>query len=212
MSTTTDSTTTTTISDLHDLIQHNKSSITIPLAHPNQTDINNKVVYFDITISEKPIGRIVIELYNNITPITCNNFYELCIGQYIHPHTKQVIGYKQCIFHRVVSDLIIQGGDILNNDGTGTISIYNNNTVFNDENFILKHDRPGLLSCANSGPNTNNSQFFITLNTASHLDNKHVVFGHVIDGMLTVRKIEAIPVDSNNKPTLPVVISDCGEL
>lgn len=95
-------------------------------------------------------------------------------------------------------------------DGTGVISIYGG--TFPDENFSLKHDSPGLLSMANSGKDTNGCQFFITCAKCNFLDNKHVVFGRVLDGLLIMRKIENVPTGPNNKPKLPIVISQSGEL
>ena len=91
-------------------------------------------------------------------------------------------------FHRIIKGFMIQGGDIINQDGSGSVSIYGQQ--FNDENFILKHDQEGIVSMANSGPNTNGCQFFITLNPAEHLDGIHVVFGKVIEGMDIVRQVE----------------------
>ena len=107
---------------------------------------------------------------------------------------------------------MIQGGDFLNKNGTGKTSIYGTST-FADENFIHKHNQPGMLSSANSGPNTNGSQFFITLAATEWLDGKHVVFGKVLDNdsMLTVRKCEAVPVHGST-PQMPLKILQCGEL
>lgn len=99
----------------------------------------------------------------------------------------------------------------LQGDGTGVISVYGGGT-FADENFSLKHDSPGLLSMANSGKDTNGCQFFITCAKCNFLDSKHVVFGRVLDGLLIMRKIENVPTGPNNKPKLPIVISQSGEL
>ena len=108
---------------------------------------------------------------------------------------------------------MIQGGDFINNDGTGKTSIYNS-SPFPDENFVHKHDQPGVLSMANSGPNTNGCQFFITCQKCDWLDGKHVVFGKVLDegSMHVVRKCEAIPVSGKGKPRLTLRIGECGEL
>lgn len=106
-----------------------------------------------------------------------------------------------------------QGGDFLNGNGTGSASIYGI-SAFADENFQIKHDQPGLLSMANSGPNTNGCQFFITTVPTPFLDNKHVVFGKVVDGMDVVKKMEATKTGYRGKdtPNLDVVISQCGEM
>jgi peptidyl-prolyl isomerase H (cyclophilin H) len=132
---------------------------------------------------------------------------------HLSPRRRNAIptGYKSCPFHRIIKGFMIQGGDFLKGDGTGSISIYGSR--FDDENFTAKHTGPGLLSSANSGPNTNGCQFFITCAKADWLDGKHVVFGRVIgDGMLTVRKLEAVPTGPNNKPKLPCSILECGEM
>ncbi len=113
----------------------------------------------------------------------------------------------------------MQGGDFIHADGTGCRSsnifcflvlVYGDK--FNDENFTLKHSSPGLLSMANSGPNTNGCQFFITCANAEFLDGKHVVFGRVLDGLFTLRKMESVPVGVNNRPKLPIIIAECGEM
>ncbi|KAK9218125.1 hypothetical protein WN943_006760 [Citrus x changshan-huyou] len=121
------------------------------------------------------------------------------------------VGYKGCQFHRVIKDFMIQAGDFLKGDGSGCTSIYGHK--FDDENFIAKHTGPGLLSMANSGPNSNGCQFFITCAKCDWLDNKHVVFGRVLgDGLLVVRKIENVATGPNNRPKLACTIAECGEM
>jgi peptidyl-prolyl isomerase H (cyclophilin H) len=115
------------------------------------------------------------------------------------------MGYKGSIFHRVIRDFMIQGGDFLNADGTGSFSVYGDK--FEDENFEMKHDSAGLLSMANSGPGTNGCQFFLTCQPCDFLDGKHVVFGKVVEGLLTLRKIENVPTGQNNRPRMPVRIT-----
>ena len=102
---------------------------------------------------------------------------------------------------------MIQGGDFTRGDGTGGVSIYGDK--FDDENFEIKHTRPGLLSMANSGPNTNGSQFFITTTDTPHLDGKHVVFGEVISGMDVVGKLNQASTDAQDKPQVSCQIVDC---
>jgi peptidyl-prolyl isomerase H (cyclophilin H) len=169
---------------------------------------NNPVVFFDVSIGGEEVGRIKLELFADACPRTAENFRQFCTGEFRKDGVP--IGYKGATFHRVIKDFMIQGGDFIKGDGTGTTSIYG--MMFADENFIHKHSGPGMLSMANSGPHTNGCQFFITCAKCDFLDGKHVVFGHVIDGLLVMRKIENVPVGPNNKPKLPAVISQCGEL
>ncbi|EON64914.1 hypothetical protein W97_04148 [Coniosporium apollinis CBS 100218] len=169
----------------------------------------NPVVYFDVAIGGQPVGRIQLELFVNVVPATAENFRRFCTGEYKDRNGRSQ-GYKGSIFHRVIPNFMCQGGDFVNGDGTGRVCIYGDS--FDDENFELKHTKPGLLSMANSGPNTNGCQFFLTTVPTPHLDGKHVVFGQVIDGMDVVRTIENTPKGPGDRPLRDVVIVDCGQL
>ncbi|CAH0552661.1 unnamed protein product [Brassicogethes aeneus] len=167
--------------------------------------------FFDVSVGSLHSGRIVFELFNDIVPKTCENFRSLCTGEKgFGETTKKPLHYKGVIFHRVVKDFIIQGGDFSNGNGTGGESIYGG--TFEDENFQYLHDKPLLLSMANRGKDTNGSQFFITTQPAPHLDNVHVVFGRVVGGVDVVRQVENLPVDSNSRPLQDAKITKCGEL
>merc|ERR1712135_46727 len=112
----------------------------------------------DITVGGQEIGRIKMELFADIVPRTAENFRQFCTGEYRRDSIP--IGYKGSSFHRVIKDFMVQGGDFVQSDGTGLMSIYGGK--FEDENFKMRHTQPGMLSMANSGPNTNGCQFFIT--------------------------------------------------
>ncbi len=151
-------------------------------------------------IKIKGMGDIYIELFDDIVPKTAQNFRELCKSK----------RYIDTPFHRVIKGFMIQTGDYENGNGTGGQSIWGGN--FEDENFSLKHNEPGLLSMANAGPGTNGSQFFILTQPQKHLDGKHVVFGKVIKGMDVVYRIERTPANFEDKPIHDILIEDCGIL
>ena len=169
----------------------------------------NPQVFFDISIGKEGeeghhIGRVVFELFPKKVPKTVENFRSICTGE-----KGEQLHYKNSIFHRVISGFMMQGGDITHANGTGGLSIYGQK--FNDENVWLPHTHGGLLSMANSGPNTNGSQFFITFKDTPHLNGKHIVFGRVVSGYDICQKVEETKSVSD-KPVLDVRIVECGEL
>jgi cyclophilin family peptidyl-prolyl cis-trans isomerase len=172
----------------------------------NYEDTNTHA-YFDINIGDEYAGRVTMQLFDDEVPKTCRNFRYLCSYGIFNKNNPS---YENTLFHRVIKDFMLQGGDITRGDGTGGYSIYGEQ--FEDENFNLTHNQPGMLSMANAGPNTNNSQFFITIKKTPWLDNKHVVFGIIISGFDIVKKIESIETDNKDKPIKDVKIIKCGLL
>jgi len=172
-------------------------------------DTANPVVFFDMTLGGEPLGRIKMELFADITPRTAENFRQFCTGESKDARGRPQ-GYKGSKFHRVIKGFMIQGGDFINGDGTGSATIYGT-SKFADENFTLSHDAAGLLSMANSGPNSNGCQFFITTTPTPFLNYKHVVFGKIIEGMDIVHMIENTRT-IRDKPNQDVTIVQCGEM
>ncbi|XP_076285722.1 peptidyl-prolyl cis-trans isomerase B isoform X1 [Lasioglossum baleicum] len=161
-------------------------------------------VYLDIMIDDHPAGRIVIGLFGDIVPKTVENFVTLA--------TTGIAGktYKGSRFHRVIKKFMIQGGDIENSDGTGSISIYGK--YFDDENFLVDHNGPMFVSMANAGKDANGCQFFITTIPTPWLNGKHTVFGKVVSGQDVVFKIEQVKTDADDYPVKPIVIFECGTI
>ena len=154
------------------------------------------------------MGDIVVQLFEDKAPNTVANFIGLATGtkEWIDPKTQGKVKrplYNGTIFHRVIPGFMIQGGDPLGN-GTGGPGYR-----FADEfNPALRHAKGGILSMANAGPNTNGSQFFITLAPALHLDNHHSVFGEVVKGQDVLVAIGNVPRDSNDRPLKDVVLKE----
>jgi peptidyl-prolyl cis-trans isomerase A (cyclophilin A) len=151
-------------------------------------------------------GNFTVRLFEKEAPETVANFVGLAEGskEWNDPATgerKKEPFYDGVIFHRVINGFMIQGGDRLG-QGTGGPGY-----KFADEfHPSLRHTRAGILSMANSGPNTNGSQFFITLAPTPHLDNRHSVFGEVVEGLDVVQRIGAVPTGRQDRPVTPVVM------
>jgi cyclophilin family peptidyl-prolyl cis-trans isomerase len=164
-----------------------------PPSPPEESQVSQE--YVVLTIASSPeegkeiiLGDLYIKLYEDLCPRTCHNFKSL-----------SKIEYKGCVIHRLIPGFMFQSGDFQNSDGTGGSSVFDTKN-FPDENLTLKHNKKGLLSMANSGPNTNGSQFFITFAPCQHLDGKHVIFGEVVSGWDVLDVIENQPTKSNDEP------------
>lgn len=175
---------------------------------PPQAEVTHRV-YFDIDINSKPAGRIVMGLYGSTVPKTAKNFKTLCEGTTKDEASGMQLAFAGSSFHRIIPNFMLQGGDFTRHNGTGGKSIYGNK--FEDENFLIKHKGPGTLSMANSGRNTNGSQFFICTQKTSWLDGKHVVFGVVEEGYDIVKRIESYGSNSG-RSSAKVTIRAAGVL
>jgi peptidyl-prolyl cis-trans isomerase A (cyclophilin A) len=157
-------------------------------------------------VLETTQGNITLELFEKEAPKTVENFVGLAEGtkEWTDPTTRQKVKrplYDGLIFHRVIPGFMIQGGDPMRNGMGGP------GYQFQDEfTSSLKFDQTGRLAMANAGPNTNGSQFFITEGLTPHLNNRHTIFGQVIEGQDVVHKIAMVPKDGRDKPNTDVTI------
>ena len=174
-----------------------------PVEPPTEANPENPVVFMDIKIGSNEKKRVQFELFKDKVPTTAENFRCLCTGE-------KKLTYKGSVFHRVVKDFAIEGGDYQHGDGTGGQSIYGEK--YTDETFYYGHSRKGLISMTNFGKNKFGSQFFITCRETSWFNGKHIVFGRVIKGMEVIEEIENVETDGNDKPETKIVIENCGEL
>eukprot|EP00826_Nyctotherus_ovalis_P011956 TRINITY_DN13117_c0_g1_i1.p1 TRINITY_DN13117_c0_g1~~TRINITY_DN13117_c0_g1_i1.p1 ORF type:complete len:171 (+),score=28.32 TRINITY_DN13117_c0_g1_i1:122-634(+) len=162
--------------------------------------------FMDVLIKGLPKGRLIFEVYQTKTPKAADNFLSLCRG--FEVSKGRVLSYKGCTFHKIIPFLMAQGGDILTRDGTSNTSIYGE--LFHVEQGI-SHDSRGILSLANNGPNTNGSQFFVTLGAADWLDDRYTAFGKLIEGAHVLNMIEYCGT-KGGKPNDVVSINNCGVL
>jgi peptidylprolyl isomerase len=169
----------------------------------------NPKVALDVSIDGKPAGTLTLELYADVVPKTAENFRALCTGEKGQGQSGKPLSFAGSPFHRIIPGFMIQGGDFTRGNGTGGESIYGEK--FADENFKLKHTGAGILSMANAGPNTNGSQFFITVAETSWLDGKHVVFGKVVEGLDLLKKMEE-QGSRSGQTKVPVTLSGCRQL
>ncbi|KAG7389191.1 hypothetical protein PHYPSEUDO_010994 [Phytophthora pseudosyringae] len=200
---------------------------------------DNPVVYFDVSIGEKAIGRLLIELRADVVPRTAENFRRLCTGETKDPQTARRRHYARCPFHRVVKDKFCQSGDYANHDGSGGECTFGHSarrirpteedptsprdgkpaemhappSTFDDENFILHHTGAGVLSMANAGPDSNTCQFYLHFCPQPSFDGKHVVFGCLMDteSYAVLAQMNAVAT-ARGDPKQPVKISRAGQL
>ena len=178
-----------------------------PREPPSEAASGSPRVFFDLSVGGAPAQRVEFELFDDVVPRTAENFRALCTGSKGRGKFGKPLHFLGSRLHRVIPGFMAQGGDFTAGNGSGGESIYGKK--FDDENFVLKHDRPFLLSMANSGRNSNGSQFFITFAATPHLNGKHVVFGAVTKGAEVVRAIERLGTDSGALKR-PVSIENCG--
>ncbi|TXG60965.1 hypothetical protein EZV62_012328 [Acer yangbiense] len=169
----------------------------------------NPKVFFDLNIGGHPTSRLVIELFTDTTPITAENFQALCTDEKGIGRNMMPLYYKGTIFRRVIPSSVFTGGDLTDFNGLGGDFIYGDS--FASENFVNKHTGPGILSMANTGPNTNDSQFLISNAKNEWLNGTIVVFGQVIEGFDVMKAVEKVGSISG-LTSKPVMVANCAQL
>jgi peptidyl-prolyl isomerase H (cyclophilin H) len=182
--------------------------------HRSKQDVANPVVFFDLKIEgaskTSAPQRMVIELFAHKAPRTAENFRRLCTGEFQYQGAP--VGYKGAPFHRIVEGLTAMGGDCLNKDGTGSLSIYG--TFFDDENFSVLHDGRGVLSMVTAGADRNGCQFMILAKAVPDLDGKSVAFGRVLEDETSQRTFTSLLScgSGTGQVTKPCSVVECGEM
>jgi len=187
-----------------------KSGLLVGECDPFRATVTD-TAWLELALNGTSLGRLEVGLLGLAAPRTALNFKELCKGDAkstVDPGRN--LSLKGSPFHRIIPGFMLQGGDITNGDGTGGESIYG--PKFDDENFSLKHTAPGVLSMANSGPDTCGSQFFVTTAPTPWLDGRHCVFGRVTGGFEKVALAVEKCGSETGQVTGEVIIADCGVL
>jgi len=174
-----------------------------------QRQTANPQVFFEISIDGESKGRMVFELFADVVPETVENFRCICTGERGRGTSGKRLNYLGSVFHRIIAGVGCVGGDITMGNGTGGESIYGH--MFKDENFEVKHTEPGMLSMANSGPDSNGSQFLISTASCPQLDGKNVAFGRIVSGLDALMLLEACS-EEDGVPAQRILVLDCGEV
>ncbi|XP_015455525.1 peptidyl-prolyl cis-trans isomerase-like 6 isoform X6 [Pteropus alecto] len=172
-------------------------------------DTKHDFVFLDISIGFYPIGKLIFELYCDVCPKTCKNFQVLCTGKAGFSQSGVRLHYAGSIFHRLVQNGWLQGGDIVAGKGDGGESIYG--PTFEDENFSIPHNKRGVLGMVNKGRHSNGSQFYITLQPTPYLDKKYVAFGQLVEGTEVLQRLELVPTE-NERPIQQCLIIGSGDI
>uniref|UniRef100_A0A3Q1IM26 PPIase cyclophilin-type domain-containing protein n=1 Tax=Anabas testudineus TaxID=64144 RepID=A0A3Q1IM26_ANATE len=170
----------------------------------------HQFVFMDIEIAGEAVGKLLFELFSDVCPKTSRNFKALCTGELGLSQSGLRLCYKGSLFHRIVPNGWVQGGDISSERrGDGGESIYG--PTFEDESFAISHYKRGILGMANKGSHTNGSQFYITLQPALWMDKTYVAFGQVVEGFDILRRLEEAQT-CNERPKYECKVKDCGVL